>query len=110
VRLPIQQPDHRALDDVEGRILVPGLRVNSFLRLRRLFAGGRHRIEVEELGTAEGILENRGYLRQAAKGLHRGTRVPAEQRWGGWLGRDQRAVRRATHELQSERDRTGIER
>ena len=30
-----------------------GLRVNTFVRLRRVFAAGRPRIEVEELGTAE---------------------------------------------------------
>src|SRR6202034_29446 len=100
--LPIQPLDHRALDYVEGRILVHGeqengrsymmlestdarvyainhtrqmqemrkvggLRVNTFLRLRKAFGAGRPRIEVDELGTAEGILENQGYLRQTAQ-------------------------------------------
>ena len=142
-RLPIQPLDHRALDCVEGRILVHGeqedgraymmlestdgkiyainhtrqmegmrnrggLRVNSFVRLRKLLVGGRARIEVEELGTAESILENRGYLRQIVKGLARRGAIPVDQGWGGWLGRYQRAVRRAANELQPERDRIGI--
>jgi len=142
-RLPILPLDHRALDTVEGRILVHGeeengrsyvmleatdatvyaiyhtrqmqemrnaggLRVNTFARLRRVFAGGRPRIEVEELGSAESILENRGYLRQAAQQLSRKGITPAEDGWAGWLGRYQRAVSRAAEELRRDREPASI--
>ncbi len=85
-----------------------GLRVNTFIRLRRVFAGGRSRIEVEELGTAEKILENRGYLRQTARQLVRKGIMPPEGRWGGWLGRYQQAVKRVADELRQERSPAGI--
>jgi len=142
-RLPIQPLDHRALDYVEGRILVHGeeengrsymmlestdarvyainhtrqmqemrkvggLRVNTFVRVRKVFATGRPRIEVEELGTAESILENRGYLRQTAQQLLRKGITPAEDGWNGWLGCYQRAVHGAANELRRERDGISI--
>jgi hypothetical protein len=142
-RLPIQPLDHRALDYVEGRILVHGeeengrsymmlestdarvyainhtrqmqemrqlggLRVNSFIRLRKVFAAGRPRIEMEELGTADSILENRGYLRQTAQQLVRKGITPVDGGWNGWLGCYQRAVQGAANELPRERDRTSI--
>jgi len=138
-RLPIQPLDYRALDYVEGRILVHGedengrsymmlestdakvyainhtrqmlemrraggLRVNAFVGLRKVFATVRPRIEVEELGTAESILQNRGYLRQAAQQLIRKGITPAEDGWNGWLGRYQRAVHGAANESRRERD------
>jgi hypothetical protein len=144
-RLPILPLDHRALDCVEGRILVHGeeengrsyvmleatdarvyaiyhtrkmqemrnaggLRVNTFARLRRVFAGGRPRIEVEELGSAESILENGGYLRHTAQRLASRGITPVEQGWAGWLGRYQRAVSRAADELGRERAPAGISR
>ena len=142
-RLPIQPLDHRALDYVEGRILVHGeeengrsymmlestdakvyainhtrqmqemrkvggLRVNTFVRLRKVFATGRPRIEVEELGTAESILENRVYLRQTAQQLVRKGITPVDGGWNGWLGCYQRAVREAANELRTERDGISI--
>jgi len=142
-QLPIQPLDHRALDYVEGRILVHGeeengrsymmlestdakvyainhtrqmqemrkvggLRVNTFVRLRKVFGAGRLRIEVEELGTAESILENRGYLRQTAQQLLRKGITPVEDGWNGWLGRYQRAVHGAANESRRERDGIGI--
>jgi len=134
-RLPILPLDHRALDCVEGRILVHGeeengrsylmlestdakvyaiyhtrqmqemrnaggLRVNTFVRLRKVFAGGRPRIEVEELGSAESVLENRNYLRQTVQQLARMGITPLAEGWGGWLGRYQQAVSRAADEAQ----------
>jgi type IV secretory pathway VirD2 relaxase len=142
-RLPIQPLDHRALDNVEGRILVHGeeengrsymmlestdarvyainhtrqmqemrqvggLRVNTFVRLQKVYAAGRPSIEVEELGTAESILENRGYLRQTAQQLLRKGITPAEDGWNGWLGCYQRAVRGAANDLRRERDGISI--
>jgi type IV secretory pathway VirD2 relaxase len=138
-RLPILPLDHRALDCVEGRILVHGeeetgrnyfmlestdakvyaiyltrqmqemrhagrLRVNTFVRLRKVFAGGRSRIEIEELGSAESILENRGYLRQTVQRLARKGALPVQEGWGGWFGRYQRAVSRAADEARREQE------
>jgi hypothetical protein len=144
-RVPILSLDHRALDRVEGRILVHGqeengrsymmlestdakiyainhtrqmqemrnaggLRVDTFVRLHALFAGGRRRVEVEELGTAESILENRGYLRQTAQHILGKGVTPAEDGWNGWLGRYQRAVKQAANELRAQRRAIGVER
>jgi Protein of unknown function (DUF3363) len=130
-RLPIQPLDHRAVDWVEGRILVQGeeengrsymilestdakvyainhtrrmqqmrnagrLEVNSFVRLSTVVAGGRPRVEIDELGTAETILENGGYLRETAQRLSRQGITPVEGGWSGWLGRYQRALSRAS--------------
>jgi type IV secretory pathway VirD2 relaxase len=136
-RLPILPLDHRALDCVEGRILVHGeeengrsylmlestdakvfainhtrrmqeirnaggLRVNQFVRFRKVLAAGRPRIEVEEIGSAENILEDRGHLRQTAQRLARKGITPVEEGWAGWLGRYQQAVVKASDELRRE--------
>jgi len=39
-----------------------GLKTNSFVRLRKLSADGRLRIEIEDLGDAEAVLSNRSLL------------------------------------------------
>jgi len=79
------------------------LRINSFVRLRTVTASGRPRIEVEELGTAESILENRGYLRETAQRLLRNGATPVADRWSGWLGRYQSALSRVAKDLAPER-------
>jgi hypothetical protein len=81
-----------------------GLRINTFVRLRKAFAGGRPQIAVEELGTAESILENRSYLRQKAQQLAHKVGIPVEDGWGGWLGRYQQAIRSASDETRRERE------
>jgi hypothetical protein len=79
-----------------------GLRVNTVVRLRKVFAAGRSKIEVEELGSAESILEDRTYLRQAAgRFARKGMRPPAVN-YGGWLGRYHHALNRAADELRRE--------
>jgi type IV secretory pathway VirD2 relaxase len=133
-RLPIQPLDHRALDWVEGRVLVHGeeengpsymmlestdakvyaikhtrqmqqmrnmgrLQVNGFVRLSTVASAGRSRVEIEELGTAESILDNRGYLRETAQRLLRKGIEPGEDGWSGWLGRYQRALTRAAKDF-----------
>ncbi len=76
------------------------LRANTFIRLRRIFVAGRWRNEIEDLGTAESILKNRGYLVQTAQQLVRKGAIPEQQGWGGWLGRYHQAVDRTADELQ----------
>jgi len=80
-----------------------GLRPNTFVQLHRVTSGGIASIEIEELGAAEKILENRAYLAATAKRLARRGVIPTEDGWGGWLGRYQQAVRRAVEELVQER-------
>jgi hypothetical protein len=69
-----------------------GLKTNSFVRLRKLSADGRLRIEIEDLGHAEAVLSNRRLLREKAEAMrHQGVR-PTEEGWGGWLGRYEKAL------------------
>jgi type IV secretory pathway VirD2 relaxase len=72
-----------------------GLRTNSFVRLRKLFAEGHPVLKVDELGDSESILRNKGYLRETAQRLIRRGIVPHEDGWNGWLGRYQKAVAEA---------------
>lgn len=69
-----------------------GLKTNSFVRLRKLSADGRLRIEIEDLGHAEAVLSNRLLLREKADGLRQQGVRPTEEGWGGWLGRYQKAL------------------
>jgi hypothetical protein len=144
-RIPIQPLDHRAMDWVEGRILVHGeeengpsymmlestdakvytishkrrmqqmrnagrLQVNTFVRLQTVVAARRSRVEIEELGTADSILENRGYLRETAQRLLRKGMAPGEEGSSGWLGRYQRALSRAAKDLGAGERNIGIQR
>ena len=144
-RIPIQPLDHRAVEWVEGRVLVHGeeengpsyvilestdakvytithtrrmqqmrsagrLQVNTFVRLQTVVAAGRSRVEIEELGTADSILENRGYLRETAQRLLRKGIVPGEEGWSGWLGRYQRALSRTAKDLGAGERNIGIHR
>jgi type IV secretory pathway VirD2 relaxase len=72
-----------------------GLRTNSFVRLRKLFAEGHPVLNVDHLGDSESILRNKGYLRETAQRLIRRGIVPQEDGWNGWLGRYQKAVAEA---------------
>jgi type IV secretory pathway VirD2 relaxase len=76
-----------------------GLRTNSFVRLRKLFADGHPSLKIDELGDSESILRNKRYLRDAAQRLIRRGIVPQEDGWNGWLGRYQRAVSEAATTL-----------
>ena len=69
-----------------------GLRINSFVRLRKPFANGHLSSRIDEMGDSEGILRNKRYLRETAQALVRRGIVPQEDGWGGWLGRYQRAI------------------
>ena len=80
-----------------------GLRTNSFVRLRKLFAEGRPLLKIDELGDSESILRNKGYLREAAQGLIQRGIVPQEDGWNGWLGRYQKALGEAATTVDGER-------
>ena len=87
-----------------------GLRTNSFVRLRKLFAEGRPVLEIDELGDSESILRNKGYLRETAQRLIRRGIVPQEDGWNGWLGRYQKALGEAATALEGERPAKETER
>jgi hypothetical protein len=86
------------------------LQVNSFVSLRTVFVAGRSRLDVDELGNAESILENRGHLRETAQRLFRKGIMPGEEGWGGWLERYQRALTQAVKELEPREQNIGITR
>jgi type IV secretory pathway VirD2 relaxase len=80
------------------------LRPNSFVRLRKQFENGRPVLEVDDLADAEKILGNRRYLEETVRPLVKRGNVPAEDGWGGWLGRYQSALADAA--ISVERDST----
>ena len=78
------------------------MRANSFVRLRRMNAEGRPIIDVRDLGDAEALLKNRSLLREKARDLLQEGIVPAQEGWGGWLGRYQAALANTAAELSQE--------
>jgi hypothetical protein len=76
------------------------LRANSFIRLRKLFVNGRPLLEVDDLGHSERILSDRAHLEETARKLVRRDAAPVEERWEGWLGHYQKALRDVVVELQ----------
>ena len=78
------------------------MRTNSFVRLRRINAEGRPIIDVRDLGDAEALLKNRSLLREKARDLLQEGIVPAQEGWGGWLGRYQAALANTAAELSLE--------
>ena len=87
-----------------------GLRTNSFVRLRKLFAEGHPSLKIDGLGDSESILRNKGYLRETAQRLIRRGIVPQEDGWNGWLGRYQKALGEAATTVDGERPLKGKER
>ena len=82
------------------------LRINSFIRLRRMFTqDGRPRLEVEDLGDSEKLLRNQRYFQDAARRQIRRSTIPIEGGWSGWLGRYQSQLVNAADKLQRSRDR-----
>jgi hypothetical protein len=71
-----------------------GLRANRFVRLRKLFEGGRPILEIDELGRSEKILNDRLHHEEMAQRLMQSGMSPVEDGWNGWLGRYQAALRR----------------
>jgi type IV secretory pathway VirD2 relaxase len=87
-----------------------GLRINSFIRLRKLFVDGRPALEVNEMGDSESILKNRTHLETAAQRLIKRGVIPTEDGWGGWLGRYQAALRETALRLEQEREQSNVTR
>jgi hypothetical protein len=85
------------------------LRTDSFVRLGRP-SGGRAVIDINDMGDAEGLLSNSGYLRTAARQLLKKGIVPVEDGWAGWLGRYQAALSKATSEIEEPKERDVVPR
>lgn len=88
------------------------LRINSFVKLRRIVSGDAGAItDIQELGDADSLLMSRHYFQTEARRLKNSGIVPSEDGWGGWLGEYQRTLRRAAihaveeHRPNKERDR-----
>jgi type IV secretory pathway VirD2 relaxase len=81
--------------DMEGARGRGGLRTNSFVRLRKLFADGHPVLKIDDLGDSEAILRNKRYLRETVQRLIRRGIVPQQDGWNGWLGRYQKALQEA---------------
>jgi hypothetical protein len=83
-----------------------GLRANRFVRLSKLFENGRPRLQIDELGHCEGVLNDQRYLEETKRrGIQNGT-TQIDGGWGGWLGRYQEALRKAA-DLTRQLDRLG---
>ncbi len=85
------------------------LQTNSFVRLSRRSGGGAV-IDINDMGDAEGLLSNSGYLRTAARKLFMRGVVPTEDGWAGWLGRYQAALSKATSEIEEPKERDVVPR
>lgn len=82
------------------------LRVNSFVRLRKTSANGP--MQIEDLGNADRLLSKAQYFTEAAKKLINRGIMPAEDGWGGWLGRYQATLGKAAREVVERRVREAI--
>lgn len=80
------------------------LRVNSFVRLQRLFIEGRPVLEVEDLGGAEALLKKRRHF--VAEARRTADRPLSSEVCGGWLGRYNQAPAAVSAELGSDEQRT----
>jgi len=93
------------LDEARSR---GDLTTNSFFMIKKTMDENyRRRIVVANLGDAEELFENRDHFRSLAKRLLQRGGVPFDnERWGGWLGRYQEALREAAFDLDEPRARS----
>ncbi len=94
-------PYTHAIEDARSR---GELRVNSFVRIRKISTDGR--VEIEDLGNADRLLSNEQYFTHAAKKLLDQGIMPVEDGWGGWLGRYQAALVKSTSEIMQQPSRS----
>lgn len=84
------------------------LKINSFIRLRKLSVGEREMLEVNDLGDAELLLSSPRHLGETARQLLKRGIMATEDGWGGWLGRYQAALCRTTRELADPKEREAL--
>lgn len=76
------------------------LRTNAFARLRRIFIDEEPIVQVEDLGDSEALLKRTDHFASKAQQLLKNGVLPAEDGWGGWLGRYQSTLRQAAVDVQ----------
>jgi type IV secretory pathway VirD2 relaxase len=76
------------------------LQTNSFVRLRTAPVDRDLMLDVNDLGDAEILLSNPRHLVETARQFFKRGIMPTEDGWGGWLGRYQSALCRATREIE----------
>ena len=76
----------RYTPEMEGARSRGEMKLNSFVRLRRLSGGASPTVEVNDLDGADRLLSNPHLLDEAARQFLKCRVVPAEDGWGGWLG------------------------
>jgi len=81
------------------------LKINSFIRLRKLSVGEREMLGVNDLGDAELLLSSPRHLAEIARQLQKRGIMPTEDGWGGWLGRYQAALCKTTREIEGRKER-----
>ena len=79
-----------------------GLRTGSFMRLHKAFIDGRPQVEIDDLGDADQLLNDRGHFQEAVRRQLRRGVIPIDNGWKGWLGRYQKALRNAALETQQD--------
>jgi type IV secretory pathway VirD2 relaxase len=94
------------MEDIRSR---GGLRINSFVQLRRDLAYDRESVKIEDFGHSERILTNRALMNERARSLLQLGIEPTEEGWGGWLGRYQAALKKAADGLAAKKERDGDE-
>ena len=75
-----------------------GLQRNSYVRLRKLLVSGQPTLDIQDYGDAEQLLKNRRVLGENARALLKRGVTPAQDGWGGWLGKYQAALEGAARE------------
>jgi hypothetical protein len=77
-----------------------GLRTNSFLKLRRLFGiDGKAIVDIHDRGSADALLNKQSYFSDEARRLAQQGITPAEDGWGGWLGKYQAKLHEAAGQV-----------
>lgn len=79
-----------------------GLRTNSFVSFCRNLNAVVPMVEIEDFDNADDLLRNDRLISDRARRLINRGVVPSEDGWGGWLGRYQAGVRKASQELARE--------
>jgi type IV secretory pathway VirD2 relaxase len=76
------------------------LRTNAFARLRSVLIDEEPVVQVEDLGDSEALLKRLDHFENKAQQLLKNGILPAEDGWGGWLGRYQSALKQAAVDVQ----------
>ena len=80
-----------------------GLRINSFIRLRKFSTVRGPVVEIKDMGDSEAILSNKAHLRETVHEMIRRGIYPRDGGWNGWLGRYQKALVDTAFALEQEK-------